>query len=317
MKYQLFSYETSGGVRAGIRVGAAHFDLSKAAFVDHRPKLVDAGIDKVIAAWDEMSRELTQLVAKLRSEPAMFAAAALNDGTLQLAAPLQHPGTIYAAGANYRDHVEAMGRASGRKLVLDPKAEGIPPWHFIKGGRGNLSAHRGKVAYPARTERLDWEAELAVVIGREAIGVRASEALDHVAGYMCANDLSARDIFVRSKVDPASPFHYDWVSHKCFSGSCPLGPVFTPAAHAGDPEALDIKLWLNGELRQDSNTRNHLYGVAEQISFLSERIALLPGDVLLTGTPAGVGMESGTFLQRGDVMKVWIEGLGELETQIV
>lgn len=93
--------------------------------------------------------------------------------------------------------------------------------------------------------------------------------------------------------------------------------MFTPAEFVGSPEDLDIKLWVNGELRQDSNTRNHLYSVAEQVSHLSERTDLYPGDVILTGTPAGVGMETGTFLKRGDVTKVWIQGLGALETRIV
>ena len=99
-------------------------------------------------------------------------------------------------------------------------------------------------------------------------------------------------------------------------GACGFGPFLTPARHVGSPEDLDIKLWLNGELRQDSNTRNHLYTVAEQIAYLSRRVDLLPGDVILTGTPAGVGMESGTFLKRGDVVRVWIAGLGELQSAI-
>lgn len=116
------------------------------------------------------------------------------------------------------------------------------------------------------TQSLDYEAELAVVIGRRAFRDDVNRALDHVAGYTCANDLSSRDTFVRQKVDPLSPFHYDWVSHKCFEGSCPMGPVLTPASSIPDPENLTIRLWLNGELRQDSNTRNHLYAVAEQIS---------------------------------------------------
>jgi 2-keto-4-pentenoate hydratase/2-oxohepta-3-ene-1,7-dioic acid hydratase in catechol pathway len=93
--------------------------------------------------------------------------------------------------------------------------------------------------------------------------------------------------------------------------------VLTPAEFVGSPENLDIKLWLNGEIQQDSNTNNHLYNVAEQISYLSRRMELLPGDVILTGTPAGVGMERGVFLKPGDVVKVWIDGLGELETTLV
>jgi len=210
-----------------------------------------------------------------------------------------------------------MGRALDQKVVRDPRKEGIAPWHFLKSGPATLAGHRAEIPYPAGSNRLDWEAELAVVMGRRAHAVSVESALDHVAGYMCANDLSARDFAVRPGVDVSSPFRFDWIGHKCFNGSCPLGPVLTPAKFVDSPENLAIRLWLNGELRQDSSTRNHIYSVAEQIAHLSARIDLLPGDLILTGTPAGVGMESGVFLQRGDLLRVSIEGLGELETRIV
>lgn len=316
MKYQLFTYLDAGQERAGITVQEQWFDLGRAARLTDRLALAQASVDGLVEHWSDSRAELASLALKLGGAPAMFGPAHLQPKMLQLQSPLTRPGAIYAAGANYRDHVEAMGRAFNQKLVLDPKAEGVPPWHFLKSGRATLSGHRGDVPYPPRTERLDWEAELAVVIGRKAVSVPVTEALLYVAGYMCANDLSARDHLVRGKVDPSSPFRFDWIGHKCFNGSCPLGPVFTPAEFVRDPEDLDIKLWLNGELKQDSNTRNHLYGVADQIAFLSERIDLRPGDLILTGTPAGVGMEKGTFLKPGDTMKVWIDGLGELETRI-
>lgn len=317
MKYQLFTYEARDGARAGLAIGSDWFDLGDVARATDRPQFVGASLDDLVGRWETAAPELARLAQDLAAHRSRFAGEALDGAALVLRSPFGRPGAIYAAGANYRDHVEAMGRAFNQKLVLDPKKEGIAPWHFLKSGPATLSGHRGAVPYPARTERLDWEAELAVVIGRRVSKVGVESALEHVAGYMCANDLSARDHVVRSGVDVSSPFRFDWIAHKCFNGSCPLGPVFTPAQYVGSPENLAIKLWLNGELRQDSNTRNHLYSVAEQIAHLSERIDLLPGDVILTGTPAGVGMEAGTFLKRGDVMKVSIEGLGELETRIV
>lgn len=316
-KYQLFTYEGERGPRAGLTVGTHWFNLGDVARATDRTRLADLSFDDLVAQWGSVAAELNALATEIAANPPRFAAEALDTASLTLRAPFIRPGAIYAAGANYRDHVEAMGRAFNQKLVLDPKKEGVPPWHFLKSGQATLSGHRGDVPFPARTERLDWEAELAVVIGKRASKVSVESALEHVAGYMCANDLSARDHLVRGNVDPSSPFRFDWIGHKCFNGSCPLGPVFTPAQFIETPENLDIKLWLNGELRQDSNTRNHLYGVADQIAHLSERVDLYPGDVILTGTPAGVGMETGTFLKRGDVMKVWIEGLGELETRIV
>jgi 2-keto-4-pentenoate hydratase/2-oxohepta-3-ene-1,7-dioic acid hydratase in catechol pathway len=317
VKYQLFTHGSADAPCTGIVIGDAWLDLAGAARRAGQPEFDRASIEDLLQCWDESQPELRRLVDRVTQDKEAFSAFRLDPAQLALRSPLTRPGAIYGAGANYRDHVEAMSRAFNMKLVVDPRAEGIPPWHFLKSGRANLSGHRGEVPFPARTQRLDWEAELAVVIGQRGSSIAVDSALDHVAGYMCANDLSARDHLVREKVDDTSPFRFDWIGHKCFNGSCPLGPVFTPAEFVGSPEELDIKLWLNGELRQDSNTRNHLYSVAEQIAFLSERLELYPGDVILTGTPAGVGMETGTFLKRGDVMKVWIRGLGELETRIV
>ena len=317
MKYQLFTYEAERTSRSGLAIGNHWFDLGGVARATGSASLATASLDELVDRWALSVSKLDKLAGELAANPDGFSIARLDADSLTLRSPFRRPGAIYAAGANYRDHVEAMGRAFNQKLVLDPKKEGVPPWHFLKSGAATLSGHRGEVPYPARTERLDWEAELAVVLGRRAAQVSVDSALDYVAGYMCANDLSARDHLVRDGVDPSSPFRFDWIGHKCFNGSCPLGPVFTPAQFVRSPENLAIKLWVNGELRQDSNTSNHLYGVAEQIAYLSERVDLLAGDVILTGTPAGVGMETGTFLQRGDVTRVWIEALGELETRIV
>jgi 2-keto-4-pentenoate hydratase/2-oxohepta-3-ene-1,7-dioic acid hydratase in catechol pathway len=312
MKYQLFTYRGDGGApRTGIAVANMSYDL---AAVAGDLDIGSAGIDALLEDWAR-SHDLL-LSAARRIGASADRKPTLNADRIALLPPLSRPGVIYAAGANYRDHVEAMSRAFRMKLVLDPKAEGIPPWHFIKAGRGTLSGHRETVRFPEGCKKLDWEAELAVVIGRYASRVSREGALDYVAGYACANDLSARDIFVREQVDASSPFRFDWIGHKSFNGSCPLGPYLTPAAFVESPEKLDIKLWVNGELRQDSNTSNHLYGVADQIAHLSARVDLYPGDIVLTGTPAGVGMESGTFLKRGDVMRVAIEGLGELETTV-
>ncbi|TFL14990.1 fumarylacetoacetate hydrolase family protein [Pusillimonas caeni] len=312
MKYQLFTYlGAAGEARPGIAVQDRLYDLRTALGDGARW----ASVDELLSDWDRASRSLRELAGGIAADPAPHCAAALDGPTFL--APLTRCGVVYAAGANYRDHVEAMARAMNMNLVTDPKSQGIEPWHFIKAGQATLAAHKEDVAMPGHTARLDWEAELAVVIGRRASRVPLEQALQHVAGYSCANDLSARDNLKRDAVDAGSPFKFDWIGHKCFKGACPIGPFITPAEFVDTPEDLDIKLWLNDELKQDSNTSNHLYSVAEQISYLSHRLDLLPGDILLTGTPAGVGMESGVFLQRGDVMRVWIEGLGELETRIV
>lgn len=316
MKYQLFAYRSDTATPvAGLRLGDQAYDLSRSAKVASL-NLPAITIDGLLEDWKRSYEQLQTLANQIAENPADYQAQLLDLSTLEFAPPLQRPGTIYAAGANYKDHVEAMARAINIKPPMDPRSEGIPPWHFIKAGRGSLAAHKQIVGIPEGTKKLDWEAELAVVIGRRAYRVNEDEALDYVAGYTCANDLSSRDHVRRDRVDPSSPFYYDWTAHKCFNGACPLGPYVTPAQFVKSPENLDIKLWRNGQLEQDSNTSNHLYGVAEQIAYLTKRIELFPGDVLLTGTPAGVGMEKGIFLARGDVLKVWIDGLGELETTI-
>lgn len=313
MKYQLFTYQGAGNeARPGISVKERFYDLNEALGYGAQRW---ASVDDLLADWANASKRLRGLATDIANDDVVFAHASLQH--TRFLPPLTRCGVIYAAGANYRDHVEAMARAMNMKLVADPKSQGIDPWHFIKAGPATLAGHQHDVAMPGHTAKLDWEAELAVIIGTTASCVSEEQALDHVAGYSCANDLSARDNLSREAVDAGSPFKFDWIGHKCFSGSCPLGPFITPAEFVGSPESLGIKLWLNDELKQDSNTHNHLYSVAEQISYLSHRLSLLPGDIILTGTPAGVGMESGVFLQRGDVMRVWIEGLGELETRIV
>src|SRR6266853_1581397 len=146
--------------------------------------------------------------------------------------------------------------------------------------------------------------DLMAVIGRTAKNVPVEKALGCIAGYTIANDLSARDAMKRDKNPPTSPFHYDWVSQKCFDGSCPLGPWIVPAGDLRDPHQLGIKLWVNGELMQDSHTSKLIFDTAEQIAMLSSRVTLRPGDLVLTGTPAGVGMGRGRFLKAGDAVKL-------------
>lgn len=153
---------------------------------------------------------------------------------------------------------------------------------------------------------------MAAVIGKPAKDVPEARALDYVSGYLIANDLSARDLGFREPLPPQNPFRTDWLAHKSFDGSCPLGPWIVPASAIGDPQNLGLKLWVNDVLKQDSNTGKMIFTLAEQIAQLSSRITLYPGDVILTGTPAGVGAGRGEFLKPGDVVTLWIEKIGTL-----
>jgi 2-keto-4-pentenoate hydratase/2-oxohepta-3-ene-1,7-dioic acid hydratase in catechol pathway len=149
------------------------------------------------------------------------------------------------------------------------------------------------------------------VIGRRAKGVSIERALDYVAGYTIANDVSARDLGQRPPLPKEAPFFWDWVAHKSFDASCPLGPWITPAKQIPDPQQLALKLWVNDVIKQDSNTSKMIFTLAEQISHISSRTTLYPGDLVLTGTPAGVGAGRNEFLKSGDVVKLWCEGIGD------
>jgi 2-keto-4-pentenoate hydratase/2-oxohepta-3-ene-1,7-dioic acid hydratase in catechol pathway len=259
----------------------------------------------------------------LAAEPKIaFAAARLQNGqggepasSTVFLAPVLYPSAIYCAGANYGDHVLEMALAKGRQPPPDPHTLGLPPWHFLKSPR-SITGPNTSVKMPAHTKKLDWEIELAAVIGRPAKDVPLARALDFVAGYTIANDLSARDLSIREAVQVGSGFRHDWIGQKCFDGACPLGPWIVPAKQIPNPQKLALKLSVNGVVKQDSNTSEMIFTLAEQISHLSSCITLYPGDLILTGSPAGVGIGRGEFLKPGDKLELSIESIGTLNTNI-
>jgi 2-keto-4-pentenoate hydratase/2-oxohepta-3-ene-1,7-dioic acid hydratase in catechol pathway len=213
-----------------------------------------------------------------------------------------------------------MSKRMGRNAdPADPQALGIKPYHFVKSGRQATVGPNEAIRKPTFGEKFDWELELAAVIGRSCKDVGTENALEYVAGYAVGNDLSVRDAHYmrRPNVRVESPFSADFIGMKGFDQSAILGPWITPADQIGNPSDLKMKLWVDGQIKQDSNSSNMIFSLSEQIAYLSERITLLPGDVILTGTPAGTGAESGTFLERGQTIKMWIENIGETENQIV
>ncbi|HTQ73013.1 MAG TPA: fumarylacetoacetate hydrolase family protein [Burkholderiales bacterium] len=305
MSYKLLSFKSGREARAGLLVDEQVYD---AAFVTDQP-----GWSTVLGAlqdWPKAHREFSAFAKRIASGKSRMRGTPL--ARARLLAPVLYPGNIYCAGANYTDHMAEMARAQGKEPGPTMKDLGEKPWHFVKTSRSSVVGPGAKVRLPAYSQKVDWEVELAAVIGRAAKDVTADKALASVAGWTIANDLSARDAMKRDKNPPASPFHYDWVSQKCFEGSCPLGPWIVPAADIAEPHRLGIRLWVNGELMQDSNTSKLIFDTAEQIEMLSSRVTLHPGDLILTGTPAGVGMGRGRFLKTGDTVRLWIENIGEL-----
>ena len=190
----------------------------------------------------------------------------------------------------------------GSWSVPDPKALLGKPWHFLKAPR-SIADPGATVEASRYTQQLDWEVELAAIIGIPARYVPAEHALDHVAGYTIANELSARDRTRRVTTPQDTPFHFDWVGQKSFEGACPLGPVIVPGSDIPDPQNLSMRLLVNNVVKQDSNSSQMIFSLAEQIAQLSEGITLHPGDIILTGTPAGVGAARGEFLRGGGCRK--------------
>jgi 2-keto-4-pentenoate hydratase/2-oxohepta-3-ene-1,7-dioic acid hydratase in catechol pathway len=299
--YRLVTYKTADGARAGVVIGEQVYDAAAAA---RKPQY--ASVLGILRDW----KAANALLSKASYRKPLGALK-----KMKLLAPLPDPVTLYCAGANYTDHMAEMARAQNKEPGPNMKDLGEKPWHFIKNS-GSVVGPNAVVKIPPYTKALDWEVELGAVIGRKAKDVPAEKALSYVAGYTIANDLSARDVMRREKVEPTAPFRFDWVSQKCFDGACPLGPWIVPAAQVGDPQSLGLKLWVNDELMQDSHTSKMIFSTAEQIEMLSSRVTLQPGDIVLTGTPAGVGMPRGRFLKPGDKVRLWIEKIGELSQRM-
>jgi 2-keto-4-pentenoate hydratase/2-oxohepta-3-ene-1,7-dioic acid hydratase in catechol pathway len=304
--YKLATYKTSDGPRAGVIVGDEVFDAAKLA-----GKAAYGTVMGIMADWKAAEGALK----KAASGAAKSRAKRQPLKKTKLLAPVQYPSAIYCAGANYADHAAEMAAKEGNPPPVDPHTLGHKAWHFLKATR-SITDPGATVQISNYAKSMDWEIELVAIIGRTAKNVPMNKAMSHVAGYTIANDLSARDRGRRAGVPDASPFKWDWTKHKTFEGSCPLGPWIIPASDIGNPQKLGLKLWVNGVLKQDSNSSDMIFNIAEQIEQLSAGMTLHPGDLILTGTPAGVGAGRGEFLKAGDVVKLWIENIGELENRM-
>ncbi|HYR95853.1 MAG TPA: fumarylacetoacetate hydrolase family protein [Candidatus Binatus sp.] len=222
----------------------------------------------------------------------------LDEPGFRLEAPVVRPGKILAVGVNYKDH------AAEAKMEL--------PAHPMIFSKVTTCVNRpgGPIHRPRVSAFLDWEGELCFVIGKHARHVPAARALEHVAGYMIGNDVSVRDWQVHSRT---------MMMGKGFDTHGPIGPWLVTRDEVPDPHVLDLKTWVNGVIKQDSNTRHLIFGVEALIEYLSQAFTLEPGDVVFTGTPSGVGFARSPreFMKAGDVVRVEITGLGALENPVV
>jgi 2-keto-4-pentenoate hydratase/2-oxohepta-3-ene-1,7-dioic acid hydratase in catechol pathway len=298
--------------RAGIVVDDGLLDVSAllTKSVAQSPSTPPTQVLQVLERWHQLHPLLQQAARDARIGKAGGNAIPVRD--VRFLAPILYPGTIFCAGANYRDHVVEMSMAMNLPAEPDPHEVGLQPWHFIKASAGCVRGTGELIRLPSYSKKVDWEAEIAVIIGRECRNVSMEQAMGFVAGLSIVNDLSARDHLKRASVAVDSPFRFDWVSQKCFDGALPFGPWICPIDDVDDVGNLGIRLWVNDELMQDSSSSNMIFSIAEQIAHLSTRLTLRPGDVIATGTPAGCGTPRGIFLKAGDRVTISIDHLGTL-----
>jgi len=234
------------------------------------------------------------------------------------------PRQVFCTGANYRKHVIGliMGDPSMRtaeheglsdnerrarvEKMMDERANASLPFCFIK-LPSCVVGPNDTVVLPRNVEKPDWELELGVVIGKRARHVSPDNAMDHVAGFVIVNDVTAREHIFRKD---GSAIGADWLSGKCFPTFLPFGPMIVPKQFVADPYTLNIRLSVNGKVYQDESTADMMINIERQVAYLSDRVELMPGDVICTGSPYGNGSAFGVFLKPGDVMEGTITGLG-------
>jgi acylpyruvate hydrolase len=280
---RLLSYETESGPAGGVRIGEEVVPLDAL----HAPAMTVRGL---LEALD--SEGLSDLAARAESEGERMALA-----DVRLTAPVPDAEKLICIGLNYRDHAEETGQ----------EIPSSPMW-FAKFANSLIGSSAEIVLPGAASEYVDYEAELALVIGREARNVSVEEALSHIAGAMPFNDVSARDLQMQNPL---------WTSGKAIDTFAPCGPSLVTLDEVGDLGSLTLRTRINGELLQEGTTANLIFGPAELVSWLSRTITLRPGDIIATGTPAGVGAAKGRFLRAGDVVEVEVDRLGTLSNPVV
>lgn len=233
--------------------------------------------------------------------------------------PILKPGKMIYAAANYGGHIREMVEAGTAKTdeerenTLDRDKNRVRPYSFLKSATALTGAY-DDIVIPPDTTKVDWEVELALAIGRGGKRIPAERALEHVAGYMTTNDVSARDWNMR---EDWPTLRTDWFGGKSHDTFAPMGPYFVPAAFVPDYRSLRLTLKVNGETKQNGLAGEMVFSAEEQIEHASTLITLDAGDVLSTGTPEGVGHAKGTYLQPGDVVDTEVEGLGAQHNDVV
>jgi 2-keto-4-pentenoate hydratase/2-oxohepta-3-ene-1,7-dioic acid hydratase in catechol pathway len=279
--------------------------------------LSNKGIIDVLSVWTSPNPPLSVKEILQRGPSCLAKLAELADSTdkfipldsVKLLAPVPRPGKVVALAGNYGEHIKeaglALGLSESPRLTTVPRPFLMPPSVVI--GTAEV------IPWPVYSEQIDYELELAVVIGKEAKCITPEDAGDYIAGYTIANDVSARSVtFAKARAKRPWDEFYDWLSGKWADGFLPMGPFLLTTDEIDDVQNLAMTLKVNGEVRQKANTSQMIFPVSQIVSFLSQIMTLDAGDVIATGTPAGVAMATGKFLQSGDCIECEIEKLGKL-----
>lgn len=296
---QIITFRAHGRTRWGafshnhaVDLNAAHADRGLDMFL--APTVLDF-LRAGAATWNAAQDTLEWLGDKQLHEVTFD----LDD--IELMAPIPRPGKIVCIGLNYMDHAKETGAAIPTKPII-----------FTKFSSSVIGPYDTIHVIPDVTKRVDYEAELGVVIGKPAARVSADDALDYVFGYTVINDVSARDI------QKGAEYGNQWVRGKSFDTFCPMGPSITTSDRIADVQDMRVQAILNGQVLQDGNTRDMIFNVATLISYISQGITLEPGDVIATGTPNGVGdaRKPPIYLKNGDVIEIEVGNLGRLVNRV-
>ncbi len=298
---KLVTFIADGETRLGALLGERVIDLNAAARLDPAgPPAVASSLKALLELGDEGLAAARRALAAAEGESAVaLAGVAFAREAVRLLAPVPDPQKILCIGQNYRDHCAEQGKPLPERVAVFGK------WPTCVIGDGDA------IELPSASQAVDYEAELAVVIGRRGKDIPPAAAYDHVAGYTCLHDVSARDV---QYADGGG----QWLRGKSFDTFCPLGPCLVTRDEIPDPHTLDIWCELNGRRMQQSNTENLVFRVDYLVSELSRGVTLLPGDIITTGTPGGVGWfrEPRVLLQPGDQVTIGIAGIGELRNPV-
>jgi 2,4-diketo-3-deoxy-L-fuconate hydrolase len=268
----------------------------------------------LLESWDANFAVLQEMVAFLDKE-------GMATGTSKLASctalpPVIRPGKMFYAAQNFQEHVDEMLRA-GMTPASGPKFTGekstTVPYLFLKASSCLAGAH-DDIEIPPGMKKIDWEAEIALTIGRKGKRIKAEQALAHVAGFMTTNDVSCRDLQIRAD---RPGLRSDWLGGKSHDNFAPMGPFLVPRAFVPDHTNLFIRLSVNGEVKQNGNTSQFIFTPEEQIEYASHILTLETGDIFSCGTCGGVGQGTNTFLKAGDIMETEVEHLGKMRNRLV